>query len=200
MNSNETSEMPDSAPSPSSESSAASASKQRSLAQLLLGGVIVIGLVIVGLGMYWSVQPKPYDVIENVKERAGADAIVGTGRQTLAAISGEVYVSTAISVAETLLNKPGGFTKNDMLPPGVVMDNMPNWEYGVLTELRDSVRSLRNEFSRSQSQSIESDALKRADSDFAFSSDAWFLPSARGDVQGRRQAAGDLSQGPVGQR
>ena len=111
-------------------------------------------------------------------ERAGADAITGSGREALATVSGDVYVSTAIRVAETLLKKPGGFTKNDMLPPAWLIDNMPNWEYGVLTELRDTVRSLRNEFSRSQSQSIESDALKRADSDFAFSSDAWFLPSA----------------------
>nr|WP_242513159.1 DUF2333 family protein [Halochromatium salexigens] len=181
MNSKKTSKMPDSTP--RSASSAAgeppSASKKtRSVGRLLLGGVILIVLLIVGLGMYWSIQPKPFDVIANVKERAGSDAITGDGRESLATVSGDIYVSTAIKVAETLLKKPGGFIKNDMLPPGVLIDNMPNWEYGVLTELRDSVRSLRNEFSRSQSQSIESDALKRADSDFAFSSDAWFLPSA----------------------
>ncbi|MEA1051546.1 DUF2333 family protein [Lamprobacter modestohalophilus] len=150
----------------------------RSPVQLLVVGVVVILLVITGLGMYWSVQPKPFDVIENVTERAGSDAITGSGRESLSTISGDVYVSTALRVAETLMKKPGGFIKNDVLPPGILIDNMPNWEYGVLTELRDTVRSLRNEFSRSQSQSIESDFLKKADSDFAFRSDAWFLPSA----------------------
>jgi hypothetical protein len=48
----------------------------------------------------------------------------------------------------------------------------------VLTEVRDSVRSLRNDFSRSQTQSIENELLQKADSDFNFSADAWFLPSA----------------------
>ncbi len=183
MNSNKTSDLagssPQSAPSTSSEPAAASGSKQgRSVGRLLLGGIVVIMLTITGLAMYWSVQPKPFDVIENVKDRAGSDAITGSGREAHATVSGDVYVSTAIRVAETMLYKPGGFTKNDVLPPGVLMDNMPSWEYGVLTELRDTVRSLRNEFSRSQSQSIESKYLKQADSDFAFSSDAWFLPSA----------------------
>ena len=165
---------------PDSGASKAGAGKKqgRSLRLTLPAMLVLLIALSTGLGMYWSIQPKPFDVIANVQERAGADAITGSGREALATVSGDVYVSTAIRVAETLLKKPGGFTKNDMLLPGVVMDNMPNWEYGVLTELRDTVRSLRNEFSRSQSQSIESDALKRADSDFAFSSDAWFLPSA----------------------
>ncbi|MBK5940190.1 DUF2333 family protein [Halochromatium roseum] len=179
MNSNKTSETPDSASSTAREAPAASASKSgRSPIHLLLVGGVVILLVITGLGMYWSVQPKPFDVIANAKERAGEDAVTGSGREALAKLSGDVYVSTAIRVAETLLKKPGGFTRNDVLPPGILMDNMPNWEYGVLTELRDTVRALRNDFSRSQSQSIESDYLKNADSDFAFSSNAWILPSS----------------------
>jgi hypothetical protein len=87
-------------------------------------------------------------------------------------------VAAAIEVADTLLHKPGGYLRNDMTPPGVLMDNMPSWEYGLLTELRDSVRALRNDFSRSQTQSIENEALKNADSKFNFDAEAWFLPSA----------------------
>ncbi|MFP4063658.1 MAG: DUF2333 family protein [Halochromatium sp.] len=173
MSTQKPSEKPD-----SGASKAGADKKQRGLRITLPSILVLLVALVAGLGMYWSIQPKPFDVVENVRKRAGDDAITGSGREALATVSGDVYVSTAIRVAETLLKKPGGFTKNDMLPPGVLIDNMPNWEYGVLTELRDTVRSLRNEFSRSQSQSIESDALKRADSDFAFSSDAWFLPSA----------------------
>ena len=35
------------------------------------------------------------------------------------------------------------------------MDNIPNWELGALVQLRDMVRTLRNNMSRSQSQSTE---------------------------------------------
>ncbi len=147
-----------------------------------LGRVLVLVLVLVGvgisaLGVYWSVQPTRFDVVENVKESAGANAII-QGDRPSARVPGTAVVATVIRVASTLLDKPGGFLRNDVTPPGVLMDNMPNWEFGVLTEVRDSVRSLRNDFSRSQTQSIENQALQRADSDFNFSSEAWFLPAA----------------------
>lgn len=177
MNADKPSEMPDSALSGSSESTAEPRKKSRG-GRTLLAIVVAIVLVISGLGMYWSIQPKPFDVIANAKEYAGPEAVSGSGNQTVAGVPGAVFVSTALGVAETLLKKPGGYTRNDMLPPGVLMDNMPNWEYGVLNDLRDTVRSLRNDFSRSQSQSVESEYLKDADSNFAFRSHAWFLPSA----------------------
>ncbi len=177
MNADKPSEMPDSAPSGSSQSTASPRKKSRG-GRTLLAIVVAIALVISGLGMYWSIQPKPFNVVAITKEYAGPEAVVGSGNQTLAGVPGAVFVSTAIGLAETLLYKPGGYTRNDVLPPGVLIDNMPNWEYGLLNDLRDTVRSLRNEFSRSQSQSIESEHLKQADSNFAFRSNAWFLPSA----------------------
>ena len=39
--------------------------------------------------------------------------------------------------------------------PGVWLDNMPNWEYGALVQVRDLSRAMREVFSRSQSQSKE---------------------------------------------
>ena len=39
---------------------------------------------------------------------------------------------TLKTVAGTLLNKPGGYLSNDRFPPGVLLDNIPSWEYGVL--------------------------------------------------------------------
>jgi hypothetical protein len=112
-----------------------------------------------------------------VVDLAGADAISG-GDEPSSTVPGVAVVSSIIRVASTLLDKPGGLLRNDMTPPGVLIDNMPNWEYGLLTEVRDSVRSLRNDFSRSQTQSIENQYLMKADSDFNFSSEAWLIPSA----------------------
>ncbi|WP_295543597.1 DUF2333 family protein [uncultured Thiohalocapsa sp.] len=140
-------------------------------------GSIAIALIIVGivgLGTWWSFQPAKFDVQETMQARIGADA---------SPVPGAAIVATAIQVADTLLHKPGGYLNNDMTPPGVIMDNMPSWEYGVLTELRDSVRALRNDFSRSQTQSIENEDLKKADSEFNFDAEAWFLPSAEQEYE-----------------
>jgi hypothetical protein len=98
-------------------------------------------------------------------------------------------VAAAIGVAETLLEKQGGLIYNDLTPPGLYLDNMPNWEYGALKELRDSVRALRNDFSRSQTQSIENEYAKRADVKLAIDASSWLLPSAEDEY---RQALDSL--------
>ncbi|WP_462319933.1 DUF2333 family protein [Halochromatium sp.] len=181
MNAEMTSESPDtgeqSAPPDAAQDNKQGDKQGRGLGGKLLIVVILAVLVIGGLGMYWSVQPRPFSVTDNLAEMVGEGAIAGDDRPH-SAVPGTAVVSTAIRVARTLLHKPGGFMHNDMTPPGVLLDNMPNWEYGVLTELRDSARALRNDFSRSQTQSIEFDSLQKADSDFNFSADAWFLPAS----------------------
>ncbi|NBC11123.1 MAG: DUF2333 family protein [Planctomycetes bacterium] len=158
---------------------AAAGSEKHGLSKvrLVLAALVLITLVIGGLGLYWSMQPAPFSVKDNLTEMLGNDA-VSDEDTPVSQVPGAAVVATQIRVARTLLEKPGGYLRNDMTPPGVLMDNMPNWESGVITELRDSVRSLRNDFSRSQSQSIESPLLKRADSDFNFSAESWFLPSS----------------------
>ena len=72
-----------------------------------------------------------------------------------AVVTGGVTTAALMGVMDTLLTKPGGYTHNDIFPPGVWLDNMPNWEYGVLVQSRDLARALREVFSRSQSQSTE---------------------------------------------
>jgi hypothetical protein len=131
--------------------------------------IVVLVIVFLGLGIWWSLQPPKFDVAGNTQGRTGEQ-----GRQ----VPGSATVASAIEVGETLLGKPGGYLRNDVTPPGILMDNMPSWEYGLLTELRDSVRSLRNDFSRSQTQSIENEDLKTADSKFNFDAESWILPSA----------------------
>jgi hypothetical protein len=81
-----------------------------------------------------------------------------------------------IRVAETLLDKPGGYLSNDLLPPGAWLDNIPNWEFGVLQQVRDLARVTRNDYSRSQSQSREDVDLTAAEPKFFFENDSWILP------------------------
>ena len=139
-------------------------------------GIILFTLIVIltVLGMYWSRSPDSFDPKTVALEKAGGDANnVVPGFTTTAAL---------IKVAETLLDKPGGYLSNDKLPPASffglfdILDNMPNWEFGVLIMIRDTSRVLRNDFSRSQSQSRENQALAEAEPLFHFPNDSWLFP------------------------
>ena len=143
--------------------------------RIAVGVGLLLVFVVTGLGVYWTIQPDARDVLTETRAAVGNE---GTSIPP-----GTATVTAVIAVAQSLLDKPGGYLSNDMTPPGVLMDNMPAWEYGVLTELRDTVRSLRNDFSRSQTQSIENGDLKTADSQFNFDSESWLLPSAEDEYR-----------------
>lgn len=139
-------------------------------------GIILVTLCIVLtlLGWYWSRLPDSFNAREVALEKAAGDAsLVVPGYTTTAAL---------IKVAETLLDKPGGYLSNDKLPPASffglfhMLDNMPNWEFGVLVMIRDTSRVMRNDFSRSQSQSRENEALAEAEPLFHFPNDSWLFP------------------------
>lgn len=132
-------------------------------------------IIIVILGIYWSNEPDTFDVMEAASLRAEA------GGESL--VPGYVTTSTVLTVAETLLQKPGGYLRNDVMPPGVYLDNMPRWEHGALVQLRDFVRSMRNDFSRSQTQSTEDRDLVVAEPQFNFNSNSWILPSTESEYR-----------------
>ena len=92
--------------------------------------------------------------------------------------TGATTTVTLITSVRTLLDKRGGYLSNDKLPPGVFLDNVPNWEFGSLTASRDLVRALRNDFSRSQAQSVEDKDLAEADPLLNSPNDRWLLPSS----------------------
>lgn len=137
--------------------------------------VVTLSIVVIVLGIVWSRSPGEFDV------RGNALALAQNDAKKLK--TGYVTTATAIHIAETLLQKPGGYLSNDILPPGVYLDNIPNWEFGALTELRDLARSLRNEFSRSQTQSIEDKDLQVAEPQFNFDSESWILPSTESEYR-----------------
>jgi hypothetical protein len=137
-----------------------------------IGSLLLIGYL---LAVYWSIEPDQFNVVEQAKQQAQSN------NEKL--VTGYVTTNTLIHVSETLLNKPGGYLSNDVLPPSVMMDNMPAWEYGALEMVRDLALSMRKDFSRSQSQSTEHPSLKKAQPQFNISSTAWAWPSAEGEYQ-----------------
>ncbi|MEJ2681513.1 MAG: DUF2333 family protein [Gammaproteobacteria bacterium] len=167
-----------------------------SVVKPLLGGaggvVLVIGLLCVGLGWYWSCEPKAFSV------RSLPEFAESTDR---ALVPGEVTILTLINLVESLLDKPGGYVSNDIMPPGIFMDNMPAWEYGVLVQVRDFSRALRKDISRSQSQSTENPFLTVAEPKLHFDHSSWWLPEteheyrdAVGALRKYRQALSDSGQ------
>ncbi|MDH5517137.1 MAG: DUF2333 family protein [Gammaproteobacteria bacterium] len=136
----------------------------------LLPGLLLVFIVIISITAYiWDNEPGPFNVRSNALEQASGDGSkVVNGYTTAAALT---------HIMETLLNKTGGYLSNDVFPPGVFMDNIPNWEFGALVQVRDMSRALRNDISRSQSQSVEDPDLIIAEPQFNYSNDSWWLPA-----------------------
>lgn len=134
-----------------------------------LYGLAAVLVVMIGFMWYWSREPDVFWVNESPDS---GQAVVG-------------YASTdtLIRVAETLLEKPGGYLTNDLLPPGLFLDNIPSWEFGVLQQVRDLARVFRNDYSRSQSQSREDPDLAVAEPKVFFDNNSWLLPPSESEYR-----------------
>jgi len=139
------------------------------------GLIVVIFLFLIILGWLWSQEPDQFDIHEITKQQAPET------RSTITI--GSSTTATAIHLMETLLNKRGGYLSNDIMPPSLWLDNIPNWEYGVLIQCRDIARSMRNDFSRSQSQSVEDKDLIIAEPQFNFDNESWLFPATESEYQ-----------------
>lgn len=138
----------------------------------LLGVYLLIALVV---GWYWSQEPERFPVQQHAQSAAQQ-----AQRQL---VNGYTTVETLKQVANTLLEKPGGYLSNDLAPPGLWLDNMPSWEYGVLVQVRDFSRALRKDFARSQSQSTEDPDLAKAEPLFHFDNKSWALPASESEYR-----------------
>lgn len=145
------------------------------LSRAVLGVVGLYLLIAAGIGIYWSREPALFQVQQNAQAHAQRD-----GRQM---VVGYTTVETLKTITQTLVDKPGGYLANDRFPPGLWLDNMPSWEYGVLVQVRDMSRALRKDFSRSQSQSAEDGDLAQAEPRFNFDNRSWMFPSSESEYQ-----------------
>ena len=143
---------------------------KRPLWQKITGSALLVLLLInLGVGWYWSRSPDIFWVNEMP---AGSSNVVGYAT-----------TDTLIRVAETLLEKPGGYLMNDVTPPSVFLDNIPNWELGVLQQVRDLARVSRNDYSRSQSQSREDPDLAIAEQKFFIDNNSWMFPRSEAEYR-----------------
>ena len=147
-----------------------------SLAARVAGALVGVYLVIaLALSWWWDYEPDLFAVRDSAAQHAEA-----ANREL---VTGYITTATLIRLAETLLEKRGGYLSNDVFPPGVWMDNVPNWEFGVLTQIRDTSRAFRIDFSRSQSQSTEDPDLSEAEGKFFFDNSSWALPTSEGEYR-----------------
>ena len=131
-----------------------------------IGAVLLVMTVI---GIYFSREPD----IFWVNHSADAES----------AVVGVSTTDTLIRVAETLLDKQGGYLTNDKMPPSVFLDNIPSWEFGALTQVRDLSRIMRDDYTRSQSQSKEDEDIAKGAPRFFFNNDSWIFPATESEYR-----------------
>ncbi|MEM1411186.1 MAG: DUF2333 family protein [Pseudomonadota bacterium] len=144
---------------------------------------IPTALIVLNLaGMWWyNDEPALFDPVERGKAHAA--------KHGHAPVTGFATTSALIDTTDVLLNKRGGYLSNDISPPWIFLDNVPNWEFGALTQMRDLARALRNDFSRSQTQSAADPDLEEADPLYHYDSERWIPPATEGRY---RKAMGHL--------
>ncbi len=128
-------------------------------------GVILLLMFVIG---FWvSREPKIFWV-----NRSGDQETAIVGFST---------VDTLIRVAETLLDKNGGYLTNDKLPPFVFLDNIPSWELGVINQVSDLARVMRDDYTRSQSQSKEDPDVTEGTRRLFYDNDSWVFPTTESE-------------------
>ena len=151
--------------------SAAPIKSKKWLVRPILALLAVLFTVNLVLMWVWSRVPKPFEIAAVTAQYAAA------GREK---VTGVAVVSALIRLNEGQLSKTGGYISNDIGPPGLFLDNISNFEFGVLQQLRDLASSLRNDFSRSQSQSVADKNLENAQPLLNYHSDRWLIPTTEG--------------------
>jgi hypothetical protein len=156
------------------------------LRKAIMAVVIIYCLLALILGYIWSSEPENFSVQQYAgayAEELGVEPVIGFTTSV-----------TLMKIAETMLDKPGGYLSNDIMLPGIWLDNIPNWEYGVLVQVRDLSRSLRKDFSRSQSQSTQDKDLEIAEPQLHFDNDSWAVPSTESEYRRGITALGNYSK------
>ncbi|PSV45400.1 DUF2333 family protein [Photobacterium sp. GB-36] len=138
-------------------------------------GAVFFTVVLYFLSIYWSFEPDTFNPDSYAAEQAKLN------QQTLT--TGYETTTTLIHISELLINKQGGFLTNDKLPPSLLMDNMPAWETGVLTQVRDMALVLKDNLSRPQNESHVDSDLKEAQPALNINSHSWNFPSAESEYQ-----------------
>lgn len=108
-------------------------------------------------------------------------------------------IYTMEKLIDTLLNKPGGYISNDVLPPFVFLDDMPAFELGAISVLRENAIVITRHFTRSiGTQSLEDKDAVTAQVNINIDTNSWIFPSAEGKYKDSRDAYTSLGKRLVG--
>lgn len=133
---------------------------------LLTVAFFLLFLFLCGLGWYWSREPERMPL-----------EVSGTAQR------GQLLAQVLVRVSAVLHDKPGGYLRNDMLFPGILLDNIPAWELGVLQQVRDMTRAMHRDMSLSHAQFIEDKDLRVAETAFNVNPESWLFPVAEHELE-----------------
>ncbi len=129
-------------------------------------------------GIYWSCSPTMLPVKAAIQQVLFEQHILPNESDFNTDVPGIATTATLIAVVETLWQKPGGFITNDLLPPGILLDDMPHWELGVLLQARDMTHMLRVSFSQAAINMVINNDLQKAEVRLNFSNKSWIFPAS----------------------
>ena len=142
----------------------------------IVGGIIAAYLIAtLFLTWWWDKEPHRFDVVEATALHTEISGNVP--------VLGYTFTHTNRELVARMLDKRGGYLSNDIFPPGVWMDNVPAWEFGVLVMVRDTGRSLRVDLARTQSQSNEEPNLAEAEGRFFYDNSSWIFPASEDEYR-----------------
>lgn len=153
----------------------------------LVALVVIYLLACIVLGIWWSWTPSPSDPKQAVEQQRGFPQSVDTrgGDESQSPAPGETLLASNIAIIDTLLDKSGGYLRNDVMPPGLWLDNMPNWEKGVTQQVRDAVASL------GSALDVGSAPLGEANDELSGDLDSWRWPASENVLRSARNNLGE---------
>ena len=146
---------------------------------IIISGIAIVVVFLWAVSLYWGQEPDTF----NVKMVAEASVKDNPENESKDLVVGYVSTYTLIHIANTLLDKKGGYLSNDVILPSVIMDDIPSWEFGVVKQIRDFAEALRDDISRSQTQSQEDKHLSKAEPQFKISNNSWMLPATESEYK-----------------
>ena len=141
-------------------------------------------IVLYGVNMiYFSMKPAQFVLASSTEGPAGI-----------------TMVETLARLMEQELNGPGGWLPNDMaLSPGVLIDNRPSFQLGVLEVVRYGAHALRDNLSRQRTTDKIDPDCDEAFMRFSNDPGRWIMPSAetkfRDGIEFLNAYTGNLKQG-----
>lgn len=142
-------------------------------------GLLIIGTLIAAILLMmfiFSREPATITPKQALVKYLPADRVDENG-EPKAVKTGAAITAMTIHLIDSLQHKSGGYVSNDVTPPGILMDNMPEWEWGVLRNVRDLSKVFRNNFATSGTQTKLDDDLAEVENKLSIDSEKWLFPS-----------------------